>query len=412
MMGNRPVTFSQVLSNRRFLSLWLAQLVSSAGDWLAIVALFSLVTYGIKGTPFQVSSMMIAYVIPAALVGPFAGVFVDRWNIKWTMIASDVFRAVIVALIAFVTSLTQLYVLVFLLSAVSSFFMPAQTVAIPLIVKKQELLVANALNAQTFHFTKVLGPAVAGLIVGWAGEKACFLFDSVSFLFSAAMISTLALNRKIVRAEKGLPTILRDLSEGLKFILSQRALLFVIISMSAAILALGAFDALISIYVRDILRRGPEVFGWLISLVGVGTIFASFALGKYGQRYSKVYLVVIGILVIGIGVLIIALFGSLPVALICTAFFGVGVALVLVPAQTLMQENTPQSLLGRVSSASMSMMTVAQLISFLLAAVIAVQIGIINLYITVAAMLLAIAIAGFVYAKTTRVSEAQAPATD
>ncbi len=406
MADSPPVTFAQVLSNRRFLALWLAQLVSSAGDWLAIVALFSLVTYRIEGTPYQVSSVMIAFVIPAALVGPFAGVFVDRYNIKWTMIASDVLRAVIAALIAFSTSLPQLYGLVFLLSAVSSFFMPAQTVAIPIIVRKEELLVANALNTQTFHFSKVLGPAVAGLIVTWAGEKACFLFDSVSFLFSAAMISTLALKHEIVPAEKGIGTILRDLLEGLKFMLSHRALLFVIVSMSAAILALGAFDALISIYVRDILLRGPEVFGWLVSLVGAGTIIASFAIGKYSQRHSKVYLVVIGIFGIGIGVLIIALFGSVTVTLICTAFFGVGVAYVLVPAQTLMQECTPQALLGRVSSASMSVMTVAQLISFLLAAAIAVQIGIRNLYISVAAMLLAIAIAGFVYAKIARVSEA------
>jgi MFS family permease len=295
---------------------------------------------------------------------------------------------------------------VFFLSAVSSFFIPAQTVAIPLIVRKEELLVANSLNAQTFHFTKVLGPAVAGLVVGWAGEKACFIFDSVSFLFSAAMIATLTLKREIVFTEKKAATFLKNFSEGLKFIFMNRALTFVIVSMTAAILALGAFDALISIYVRDILHRGPEVFGWLVSLVGAGTIIASIALAKYGQRHSKVYLVVIGIFAIGIGVLTIALFDSVAVTLICTAFFGVGVAYVLVPAQTLMQESTPHALLGRVSSASMALMTVAQLISFLLAAVIAAQIGIRNLYIVLAGILLVIAISGFVYAKTMPVRQA------
>ena len=79
------VTFGQVLKNRSFLLLWLAQLISNFGDWLAILALFSLIAFRYHGSSYEVAGIMIAFVIPMAFLGPVAGVFVDRWNTKRTM---------------------------------------------------------------------------------------------------------------------------------------------------------------------------------------------------------------------------------------------------------------------------------------------------------------------------------------
>jgi MFS family permease len=409
---NQQATFGQVLRNRRFLALWLAQLVSNFGDWLALLALFSLVTYGYRGTPYQVAGVLISFIIPAAMLGPVAGVFVDRWNLKRTMIASDLLRAVIAAALAFPSQLYQLYPLIFALSAVSCFFMPAQMSTLPLIVGKEELLLANSINTQSIQFNRIIAPAVAGLLVEWAGEKLCFFIDSFSFLFSAAMIFLIAFGREPVQSEKGVSAIRKEFVEGVKFIISHRALLFVIVSMTAAILALGAFDALIAVYVRDVLSSGRQVFGAILSLVGAGTIIGSLIIGRFNQQHPKVYLVVMGIFLLGAGVLVLSLFGKVWVTLASTSIFGLGVAYVLVPAQTLMQEGTPQNLLGRVSGAWMSMMTLAQLTSFLAAGVIADQIGIRNLYISVAMMLMMIAVIGFMYARTSVVQEARAEASD
>ncbi|MCI0666112.1 MAG: MFS transporter, partial [Acidobacteria bacterium] len=153
----KNVTFGQVLKNRQFFVLWLANLVSSFGDWLALIALFSLIGFRWKGTPSEVSGIMIAFVIPVALFGTIAGVLVDRWNIKRTMIASDLIRAVLAASLAFAGELFHLYPIVFAMSLVSIFFMPAQSVAIPRLVRKEELLVANSLNAQTTSLNRILG---------------------------------------------------------------------------------------------------------------------------------------------------------------------------------------------------------------------------------------------------------------
>lgn len=402
------VTFGQVLRNRQFLALWLAQAVSNFGDWLALLGLFSLVAFRWQGTPYQVSGILIAFVIPMAFLGPIAGVFVDRWDVKRTMITSDLARAVLTALLGVAAALPQIYLLIFALSAVSCFFLPAQMVALPQLVRREELLVANALNSQTMNINRVISPAVAGALVAWAGERICFYLDSVSFLFSAAMLALLALPRRAAEPSAEKKAILKELFAGLRFILNHRALTFLIGSMVAAILALGAFDALIAVYVRDILAAQSGVFGAIMSLVGGATIVGSFAIGRFGQRQSKLRLVVVGILIIGLSVLVLAAAGRVWVTLACCLGFGLGVACVLVPSQTLMQEEAPAEILGRVGSTSMSLMTVAQLLSFLLAGTIAEWMGIRNLYYLVALALVLIAGWGLVYTRTGRAAAAKA----
>ena len=186
--SDAPVSFGRVLRNRQFRALWLAQLVSNFGDWLALLALFSFIAFRLHGTASQVGWMLISFTLPVAVLGPIAGVFVDRWNLKRTMIASDVIRAVLAALLAVSTELYQIYFLAFALSCVSCFFLPAQTVAIPLLVRKEELLVANSINAQTVQLIRVISPAVAGALVAWAGHKVCFYIDSLSFFISALLL--------------------------------------------------------------------------------------------------------------------------------------------------------------------------------------------------------------------------------
>ncbi len=407
--NNSAATFRQVLKNRQFFALWLAQFVSNFGDWLALLALFSLVAFRWHGTPYQVAGIFISFTIPWAFLGPIAGVFVDRWNLKWTMIASDLIRAALVALLPFTTDLHQLYPLLFALSAVSCFFMPAQTAAIPLLVRREELLVANAANAQTVQFNKIVSPAIAGLLVAWAGEKVCFYLDSLSFLLSAGLLSFLAMARRPAAAAKGISSILEELRAGLSFLWKQRTIRFVILAMVAAIFAVGAFDALIAVFVRDILHATSQVFGSLVAVVGVGTIIGALLIGKFGQTQTRVSLVVLGIFSLGLGVFLLALSSHVGPALLCSFFLGVAASSVLVPSQTLMQEETPQGILGRVSSTAAALMTVAQLASVAIAGKIADRIGIRNVYFLVALLLVLTASFGYGYARVNRLAAAKAP---
>jgi DHA3 family macrolide efflux protein-like MFS transporter len=210
--------------------------------------------------------------------------------------------------------------------------------------------------------------------------------------------------------------IRQELLAGLKFILTNRAMLLLISSMVAAIFALGAFDALIAVDVRDILAAQSQVasaeaqsriFGAIVSIAGVGTIIGSLLIGRFGQHWPRLHLVMLGILSIGLSIFLLSALGRVWVTLACSFGFGLGVAGALVPSQTLIQEETPPELLGRVSSTSISLMTVAQLAAISVSGTVANWIGIRNLYYLVALLLTLTASWGYVYTRMKRMVAAR-----
>src|SRR5215472_8073697 len=153
-----------------FRTLWLAQFVSVFGDFLALFAVISLITFRWHGTPVQVTTVTMAFVLPMAIISPIAGVFVDHWNVKRLMIASDLIRALLILMLVFVHNVSQISAIFLVLSSVSSFFAPAQSVTLRTIVPPEGLLAANALMMQAFYIVRLLSPAAAGALVAWLTE--------------------------------------------------------------------------------------------------------------------------------------------------------------------------------------------------------------------------------------------------
>lgn len=394
----KPLTFREVPSMQSVRRLWLAQLVSVMGDFLALFAVLSVVSFRLHGTPTQVTLISISYMLPFAFIGPFAGVFVDRWNVKRTMIASDLVRAVLALALVLVTNVYQVYVVLFFLSAVSSFFMPAQSVTVRTIVPKEGLLTANALMQQAFQVTRIISPAVAGALVASLGPEICYYLDSASFVVSALMLSTIAINRVAQQAtapqSAKLQSIFSDLSEGVKFIFTHTALSFVVLSMTAAMFAISCFSPLIAIYVRDFLKAGSLLFGLLSSLIGVGMIACSQLIHRLGKGRSHSHLVVGGLLGIGFSVFLLGAVNSVFLAACGMFGMGMGVMFILIPAQTLMQQETPPAMVGRVSSSFMSVLSVAQLVGLVFSGSMAQAIGIRPLFMASSALLFLIGLAG------------------
>src|SRR5215470_16359241 len=226
------LTIREVLKLVPVRRLWLAQLVSVFGDFLAIFAVLSYVSFNLHATAAQVTLITVSFMIPFAIIGPVAGVFVDRWNVKRTMIASDLIRAGLAIALVFAGSLFQVYAILFLLSAVSAFFVPAQSVTLRSVVPPEGLLSANALIQQAFQVMRIIGPALAGAMVGWFGASSCYYLDSLSFLFSASMIATLVINREPAAVSKDshpLKSVLNDLMDGVKFIFTHATISFVML---------------------------------------------------------------------------------------------------------------------------------------------------------------------------------------
>ncbi len=395
----KQLTIREVLALRPVRLLWTAQVVSIFGDFLALFAVLSDVSFRLHATAGQVTLISIVFLIPFALLGPIAGVFVDRWDAKRTMIASDLIRVALAVGLVFAASLNQIYVILFILSAVSTFFVPAQTIMIRAITPKEGLLSANALLQQAFQIVRIISPALAGMIVDWFGAKPCYYFDGVSFIFSATLIVAIVVPKVTAAAaasESGkLKSIISDLMSGVRFIFTHATISFVILAMAAGMFALSCFGPLIAVYVRDSLSGTETQFGVINSLIGVGMIAGSQLITRFAQNRPKSHLVVFGLLGMGIAVFVMASVGHVVVAGLGAFGIGAGAVFIIVPTQTLIQQETPVELVGRVSSSTWSVLSIAQLIGLVFSGSMAQTLGIRNLFFASAAMLVLFAVFGY-----------------
>src|SRR4030088_463303 len=189
------MSFRDVLRIDVMRRVWYAQVVSLFGDFLALYAVIAVVSFRMHGTAAQLTGVQIAYLLPIVFVGPVAGVFVDRWPVKPTLIASDLLRAGLAGLLIPARSIWQIYAVLAALSCVSAFFGPAQTVTIRSHVPTTGLMSANALMQIAFMGSRIIGPAAAGIIVGRFTPQVCYAIDVASFLVSASLIASVAIVR-------------------------------------------------------------------------------------------------------------------------------------------------------------------------------------------------------------------------
>ena len=404
------LTLKDVLALKPFRRLWMAQFVSIFGDFLALFGVISLITFRLHGTAVQVTAVTLAYALPMALIAPPAGVLVDHWNVKRVMIASDLIRAFLVLLLVFATDIRQICVIFATLAIVSSFFSPAQSVTLRTLVPKEGLLAANALMSQAFYTVRLVSPALAGALVAWLTEKSCFYLDSLSFFFSAAMLSTLTIIRPAPDREKTLRALSNDFVAGNKFIFTHRGLTFVFTAMAMAMFVLSSFSPLISIYIRDSLSAGSFTFGIVSSMVGVGLILGTQSVNRLARNTSKTVVVLGGLLGLGLGAALLGIFRDIPMAGASTFTMGFAVAFVLVPAQTLSQQETPHDMMGRVTSSFLSLISLAQALGLLLSGYLAQLLGIRRLFVASALFLALLAAAGYLFMRE-REAAVQASAT-
>lgn len=375
-------TLKTILRHKPFRTLWMAQFVSIFGDFLALFAVINYITFRLHGNAVQVTSVMILYMLPLAFITPIAGVFVDHWNVKRVMIASDLIRAGLIVALVFAHSAAQISAILFAISVVSSFFMPSQSVTVRTIVPMQGLLAANALMAQAFYVVRLISPLLAAALVALLTEKACYYLDAASFVFSATMLYRLTINRPArAQTEKTVKSLTQDFLAGNKFIFTHAGLAFVFIAMAAAMFVLSCFSPLISIYIRDSLSAGTKLFGIISAMVGVGLIVGTQLVTRLVKSRSKAHVVLNGLLVLGAGAAFLGGFHNIPMATLSTFTMGFAIAFVIVPAQTMSQQETPHEMVGRVSSSFMSLITFAQLFGLLLSGYLAQKLGIRPLFV-------------------------------
>ena len=403
-----PLTFRAVLRIDVMRRVWYAQLVSLFGDFLALFAVIAVVSFRLHATPNQITGVQIAYMLPIVFMGPLAGVFVDRWPLKPTLITSDLIRAALACLLVVTSSMWEVYFVLAALSCVSAFFGPAQTVTIRSHVPGEGLISANALMQIAFLGSRIVGPATAGALVAAFGPNICYWLDVLSFLISASFIGSVMIRRPpsikvpTESSSNRIHAIWIDMKAGMVFVVHHAAILFVVLAMAAGLFTIGCFGPLIAIFVRDTLHANARIFGLVSGTTGVGLLVGTQSARRLSQRAASDTLVLSGLAGIGAGVLVLGAVPHMIATLVATFVIGFAFAAIMVPAQTLIQRETPHDMLGRVGSTNASIVVLGQVLGLVLSGILAEAIGVRAVFFLCAALALALVGAGrlFLHAKS------------
>jgi MFS family permease len=348
----------KVLRQRNFALVWFAGLISMIGDWMLFIAL-PIHIYTLTHSSLATGMMFMVGTLPRIFVGSVAGVFVDRWDRRLTMVVADFSRVLLLLLLLLVRSPESLwivYVVAFLQATISQFFGPAENALLPRLVDPSYLVAANSLNSLNNNLARLGGPALGGLLLGALGFHSVVLIDSLSFLISGSLIaliapSTPALMHEDKDAFVTPPSSLwEDWLSGLRFIMRNSTVSVIFLVMGIAGVAEGLFNVMFVIFVSRNLGGGALEFGWLTSVQAIGGLMGGLVIGWFGHRIQPNRLT--GLLAAnGILILLLVILASLPWAMVLILLAGIPIVGYSVGVDTLLQRHVADRFRGRVFGA-------------------------------------------------------------
>jgi MFS family permease len=291
------------------------------------------------------------YTLPWVILGPFAGVVVDRVDKRRLMIAMDLLRAVVVFAVPFLAarSLPAVYVLAFVISSLGVFFEPAKMAVLPEIVPRARLLRANSLLSTTENLTEIMGWAFAGLLLAAVSTSAAFEIDAATFAVSAVALMLMRYRAPAREATDGVAgAFWREFKEGFTFLRRERGLRANTVMIVVCVSGLGAVFPLTFFFAVQVLGGGAGSFGALEAATSVGFLAGSLVLVALSARVRKGRVMIAGLLAMGACLALVATTGSVWVAAIPLALFGAANAVVLIAVDTYLQQATPEGMRGRV----------------------------------------------------------------
>lgn len=351
----RTSGFYALLKNRPFMVLWFGQVLSQIADKVLFILLISLLDSYHSPRMFENSmrsALMIAFTLPAMLFGSAAGIVVDRFPKKQMMIAADVIRAVLMILIPILPKhFVILLVLTFLISSVTQFFAPAEQAAIPLLVRRENLMSANALFTTTMMGSLIVGFAIGepllSLVKTWGGESYQDIF--VAGLYVLAAVSGFFIVIKEPKINKNNLAInpWKDLKEGLNYLWKNRLVRNAMLQLTILYSVFAALTVLAFNLAERIGLKSTQ-FGFLLAAAGVGLVFGAGILGHWGDRFHHKPLPLIGFLSIAFVLAVFTFIQDIRLGLALSALLGLGASLIGVPMQTAIHASTEESMRGKI----------------------------------------------------------------
>jgi len=403
-----------VLRQRHFVLLWVGQLVSLCGDWLLIVAL-PFYVYQLTGSILQTGIMFMAELVPRIVLGSLAGVFVDRWDRRWTMIIADLLRTGVLLLLLVVRSpewLWLVYGVAVLQSVISQFFSPAVSAFTPSLIEEQQLVAANSLESFSEAATRLIGPPLGGVLFVWLGLIGIVLADSATFLFSAVTILLISVPGRVLEEKpvaaspraKG-ASVWGEWLDGLRLVTKDRTISGIFATFLFLMVNQGMMNVLLIIFVKTVMQGDALVFGWFFTAQGVGSLLGAVLIGSVSKFVRPVYLIVSGFVFGGICLLVVVNDPLLMVALPLIALVGVFVVGTIVTVQTLLQQRASDTYRGRVFGALNTTNSVMMLVGMLLASTLGAVVGVVPLLDVAGMLFFLAALVGLLMLRHARLSQ-------
>ncbi|MCD9624643.1 MFS transporter [Rhabdothermincola salaria] len=403
---DRPGWHVRLFGSHEFFRLWLVQLISATGDWLAFSAIIVLATkVGGGAGAGAVSLVMAARIVPGFVFGPIAGVLVDRWDRKKVMVVCNLGRAVIVGLLPFVDSVLMLVVASLALEVMTLLWSPAKEAEVPNLVPHDHLTTANSLSLAaaygTFPFASALFALLAGVSV-WVGAipglaflennqmALAFYVDVLALLVAAWMISRLPLggrrssNRPLdaadaVQAERAVGAALKetlaDLAEGWREIAANHTIRAVNLGLATGLIGGGMLIPLGAVFSTDVLDAGVAGYGVFTTALGVGVAVGAVGVSMLQKRLPQARVFTAALVFAGVALFAAASSSGLWVAAGFVALMGVCVGPVYVLGFSLLHQNVPDDLRGRVFSSLTTLVRLCVLISMVAGPLLAAVLG-------------------------------------
>lgn len=396
--------YSALFANRDFCMLWLAQIFSQFADRIIFVVFVTIIAINFdpsgKSTSLQ-SWLYIAFTIPAILLTAVAGVFIDIWNKKAVMIITNILRGIIILLLPlFDKTLLSLYILAFLMSSVTQFFVPAEASIIPSVANKYQLLTANSLFATTMMGSLIFGFALGDPMINICGIN--YVHWGIGLFFFLSAFCLIFVRYKPLKTTKGKKeiTFFKDMKEGLVYIkgapiirsaMIKLAVLFSIIVM-LSIMSIGLSQKYL--YPSNP-AMGAQKFAYIVVFCGIGMVVGAFLVGQVFRRIEKHLLVYIGIFACGTALLLFSMLPLIPqvsvfhfnthsilifylekfdltypmlYSYIVAILTGLSTAFVAIPTQTILHTEIDPKVRGKVFGILFTLLSTASALPVLIAA--------------------------------------------
>jgi len=348
--------FNALLKNRPFLALWSGQVLSQVADKVFFVFLIALLAEYPPLPAFHNSmrsAIMIAFTLPAIFFGSAAGIFVDRIAKKQILVASNLVRALLTfAIPVLPKEFLILLLITFAISTVTQFFAPAEQSAIPLLVRRENLLSANALFTTTMMGALIVGFAVGEPLLSLARDLGRDYGQEILvgglYLVAGGLIQLIPFKEQVLSV-RDLVTVnpWSDFTAGLRYLKKNRLVWNAMLQLTVLYSVFAALTVL-AIDLATAIGLKSTQFGFLLAASGVGMVFGAAILGHWGDRFRNKPLPLIGFLSMAFVLGMFSFTKNLLLGLGLSAFLGLGASLIGVPMQTLIQQQTPESMRGKV----------------------------------------------------------------